>query len=196
MNKFVQYGDLWRDLETGEIITQQQLQKLNDKELFESHNTYLKNTIEYGLDAKKKLKSLKDVDEVSKMTVKEGYKFNMIHRTDLKELMLSNKLTVQEFAFIGAFTPFITYPDNDIKIQNQYLSLEELCEFCGYSKNIMTRTIKKLEKLEVIKVVKGGNKPPIIYFNPFLFSAGRDINKDTFMMFAKSCYNPDFMFYQ
>jgi hypothetical protein len=196
MSNLVKIGEEWIHTETGEVFTKKRLDKLNDKKMFEQHNDYLKNTIDYDLDPKYKLSKIKEAHEPSKMTVKEGYKFNMMHRTDLKEMMLNNKLTVQEFAFIGAFTPFIAYPDNDVKIHNQYLTLEELCEFSGYSKNIMTRTIKKLEELEVIKVVKGGNRPPIIYFNPFLFSAGREVSKDTFMMFCKSRYNPDIVHYQ
>jgi hypothetical protein len=191
----VKFEDEWIDTETGEIYTNKQLKKLNDKKLFDEHNTYLKNSIDLKVDANYKLIKIKEKESTTKV-VKEGYKFNMIHRTDLKELMLSNELTVYESAFIGKLTPFITYPDNDIKINKQYLTLEELSKFCGYSKNTMTKTIKSLEVLEVIKVVKGGNKPPIIYFNPFLYSAGRDVNSDTFMMFCKSKYNPDVSHYQ
>lgn len=191
MSKLIKYGEEWVHEETGQIYTHKELQSLNDKRMFESHNEYMKTALEHGLEVKKKLTPLKQTIESSRKTVKEGYKFNMIHRTDIKELLTSNKLTVQEFAFIGAFTPFITYPDNDVKINNQYFTLEELGDFCGYSKNIMTRTIKKLEQLEVIKVVKGGNRPPIIYFNPFLYAAGREVSNDTFNMFCKSRYNPD-----
>ncbi|MGG3891983.1 hypothetical protein [Metabacillus fastidiosus] len=196
MSKLIRHGEEWRHSETGELFTKERLDELNNKKLFEEHNTYLKNSIDHELKPQYKLIKLRDSKESSKMTIKEGYKFNMTHRTDVKDLLLNNKLTVQEFAFIGAFTPFITYPDNDLKINNEYLSLEELSEFCSYSKNIMTRTIKKLESLEIIKVIKGGNRPPIIYFNPFLYSAGRDVSRDTFMMFSKSIYNPDVAYYQ
>ncbi|AZV43758.1 hypothetical protein BAOM_3149 [Peribacillus asahii] len=195
MSKLIKHGEEWVHTETGEVWTQKRLQEYNDKQMFENHNQYMKNAIEHDLKVKKKLTTIRESNETNRKTIKEGYKFNMIHRTDIKELLLSNKLTVQEFAFIGAFTPFITYPDNDIKINNEYFPLEDLAEFCGYSKNIMTRTIKKLEELEVIKVVKGGNRPPIIYFNPFLFSAGREISNDTYMMFCKSRYNPDVAHY-
>jgi hypothetical protein len=191
----VKFEDEWIDTETGAIYTNKQLKKLNDKKLFDEHNTYLKNSIDLNVDANYKLIRLKEKESTTKV-VKEGYKFNMIHRTDLKELMLSNELSVYESAFIGKLTPFITYPDNDIRINKEYLTLEELSKFCGFSKNIMTKTIKSLELLEVIKVVKGGNRPPIIYFNPFLYSAGRDVNSDTFMMFCKSKYNPDIAKYQ
>lgn len=196
LKDWIQNGEEYVHIRTGEIITKRELQKLNDRQMFESHNTYLENANELDLEVKKKLTTIRESKESNRKTVKEGYKFNMTHRTDVKELLLANKLTVQEFAFIGALTPFITYPDNDMRINNEYLSLEELSEFCGYSKNIMTRTIKNLEKLEVIKVVKGGNRPPIIYFNPFLFAAGREVTNDTYMMFCKSKYNPDIANYQ
>ncbi|MGD6876743.1 hypothetical protein [Bacillus infantis] len=195
MSKLIKHGEEWIHSETGEIFTKKRLDELNDKKMFEQHNQYLKNAVENELDPKYKLTKIRNSDEPSKKTIKEGYKFNMMHRTDIKDLLMQNKLTVQEFAFIGAMTPFITYPDNDVRINNEYLSLEGLADFCGYSKNIMTRTIKKLEELEVIKVVRGGNRPPIIYFNPFLYSAGREISNDTFNMFCKSKYNPDGMNY-
>lgn len=191
MSKLIKNGEEWVHEETGEIYTKKRLEELNNKKMFEEHNKYLKNSFEHELDPKYKLTKIRESNESNKKSIKEGYKFNMMHRTDIKELLLSNKLSVQEFAFIGAMTPFISYPENDVKINNEYLSLEELADFCGYSKNIMTRTIKNLEKLEVIKVVKGGNRPPIVYFNPFLYSAGREVSNDTFNMFCKSIYNPD-----
>lgn len=196
MNKLIKHGEEWRDSETGELFTKKQLEELNDKQMFESHNEYIKNAIEHDLKPKKKLIPIRESKESRMKTVKEGYKFNMMHRTDLKELMMNNKLSVQESAFIGRLTPFITHPENDVKINNQYLTLEELSEFCGFSKNVMSRTIKSLEELEVIKVVKGGNRPPIVYFNPFLYTSGREITTDTYMIFAQSKYNPDLAYYQ
>jgi hypothetical protein len=191
----VKFEEDWIDTETGQIFTKKQIKKLNNKQLFNEHNAYIETSIDLEVDADYKLIKLKEKESQTKV-VKEGYKFNMIHRTDLKELMLSNELTVYESAFIGKLTPFITYPDNDVRINKLYLTLEELSKFCGFSKNIMTKTIKSLEKLEVIKVIKGGNKPPIIYFNPFLYSAGREVNTDTFNLFCQSKYNPDISHYQ
>jgi hypothetical protein len=191
----VKFEDEWIDTETGQIYTKKQIKKINNKKLFDEHNAYMETSLDFEVDAEYKLIKLKEKESSTKI-VKEGYKFNMIHRTDLKELMLSNELTVYESAFIGKLTPFITFPDNDVRINKQYLTLEELSKFCGFSKNIMTKTIKSLEKLEVIKIVKGGNKPPIIYFNPFLYSAGREVNNDTFNMFCQSKYNPEISKYQ
>lgn len=191
MSKLIKHGEEWVHIETGEVFTKKRLESINEKKMLENHNEYLLNSIQHDLKPKRKLTKLKEPNESNKKSVKEGYKFNMIHRTDIKDLLMTNKLTVQEFAFIGAFTPFITYPDNDIKINNEYLTIESLSDFCGYGRNMMSKTLKKLEQLEVIKVVKGGNKPPIIYFNPFLYAAGREISTDTYMMFCKSQYNPD-----
>jgi hypothetical protein len=196
MSKLIKNGEEWVHSETGELYTKKQLENLNNKKLLEEHGDYYKNAIDHEIKPTLKLVKLKEPKESTMKTVKEGYKFNMMHRTDIKDLLLSNELTVQEFAFIGAFTPFVTYPYNDLKVNNEYLTLDDLAEFCGYSKNIMTRTIKKLEELQVIKVVKGGNRPPIIYFNPFLYSAGREVSTETFNLFCQSKYNPDVANYQ
>lgn len=194
MSKLIKHGEEWVHIETGEVFTQKKLIEINNKKMFESHNDYMINSLDHNLERGYKLTKVSE-KENSRMVVKEGYKFNMIHRTDMKELFLSNKLSNHDKQFIGVLSPFISYPYNDIKIINEYLPLEELGRFIGISKNVMTKTIKNLEQNEVIKVVKGGNKPPTIYFNPFLICAGRDVEKDTYMMFCKSIYNPDVAYY-
>lgn len=194
MGELIRIGEEWVDDETGQIYTQEELNYLSDKRILQAHTDYCKRSIEYGTEINYHLVKLSN-KESNKMRVKERYKFNMMHRTDLREIMASDKLSLKEVGFIGRLTPFICFPDNDVKINNQYLTLEELAKFVGFSKNIMTKVIKVLENEEIIKVVKGGNKPPIIYFNPFLYSAGREVSKDTYMMFAKSKYNPDLKYY-
>ena len=194
MSNLVKYGEEWVHKETGEVFTQKRLIEINDKKAFEANTNYIKNTIEHDLDRNYKMNKVSE-KESTKMTVKEGYKFNMIHRTDMKELFLSDVLSNQDKQFIGVLSPFISFPDNCIKINNEYLTLEQLGKFVGISKNMITKVIKNLEVNELIKVVKGGKNPPVIYFNPFLISAGREVERDTYMMFAKSIYNPDVRFY-
>lgn len=194
MGELIRIGEEWIDDETGQIYTQEELNNLSDKKILQAHTDYCKRSIEYGTEVNYHLIKLSN-KESNKKKVKERHKFNMMHRTDLKEIVLSGVLSPKEGAFIGLLTPFICFPDNDVKINNQYLTLEELGKIIGYSKNVMTSIIKNLEKEEIIKVVRGGNKPPIIYFNPFLYSAGREVSKDTYMIFAKSKYNPDLKYY-
>lgn len=195
MNKLVRRNnEEWVHTETGQIYTNKELEKANEKQMLEANTKYYHNAVQHDLDVVHRIIPITK-KESSKKVVKEKYNFNMIHRTDVKELMLSGVLSEKECAFIGRFQAFICYPDNDLRIHNDYLSYEELGNVLGYSKNVMTKIIKSLEVNEIIKVVKGGNKPPIIYFNPFLYSSGREIDSDTYMMFCKSRYNPDINYY-
>jgi hypothetical protein len=193
MNTLIKHGEEWVDHETGQVITKKELKAENDKQLHESHNQYMRNSVEYGLNQKQKLVKVKEPKEQRKRTIKEGYTFNMIHRTDVKDFYdnYGDELTLQDISFIGMFSAYITYPNNDIKINKKYLTLEELAKKSKLSKNKITSTIKNLERLEVIKVIKGGNVPPVIYFNPFLFASGREISEDTYQMFCKSKFNPE-----
>jgi hypothetical protein len=198
MSKLIKHGEEWVHSETGQVFTKKELKAINDKQLHESHNQYLRNSIEHELDSQVKLIKVKEPKEPTKRTIKEGYTFNMIHRTDVKDFFdqYGDELTLQDISFIGMFSAYITYPNNDVKINKKYLTLEDLAKKCKLSKNKITSTIKNLERLEVIKVIKGGNVPPVIYFNPFLFASGREIANDTFLMFCKSKYNPEVARYQ
>lgn len=126
MSKLIRVnGEEWVHKETGEIYTQQDLTDLNNKKMLEQNTEYHKNIVEHDLEYDYKIVPV-GKKESNKKSVKERHNFNMIHRTDLKEIMLSGKLGEKECAFIGRLTPFICFPDNDIKIQNEYLTIEQI----------------------------------------------------------------------
>ncbi len=179
---------------TGEIYTEAETIKEQSESIKNAYKEYSKSNLESNTEPEYRL--IKIIDkEYDKKKVKERYAFNMMHRTDLKEIMLSGELSANELAFIGALTPFISYPNNDVKINQQYYTLEEIGKFIGRSRNMVTKIINTLEKMEIIKVIKGHKLPPVIYFNPFLYSSGREISKDTYMLFCQSMYNPDKLHY-
>lgn len=190
MSKYIHTGECWIDKDTGEVVSEKTIQEVKDQKIVQKHNEYVEDVAESNGKQNYKLVKVPDREPVTKK-IKEGFKFNMIHRTDLKKIMLSDKLSVKEKGFIGCLTPFISFPDNDVKINHEYLTMEELAKFVGFSKNVMTKVIKVLENEEIIKVVRGGKRPPIIYFNPFLYCAGRETSIETYNLFAKSIYNPE-----
>lgn len=108
-----------------------------------------------------------------------------VNNEKLRYVLSESNLGIHEYAFIGTLTPFITEPNNDIRIYNKYLNLEQIGKIVGISKNIVTRVIKNLEKSNIIRVIKGGNQPPIIYFNPNLFNVNKNISKETFELFTE-----------
>lgn len=183
-------GDVWVDKSTGEIYTQSQVDSFNNEKILTDHKAYMERSLEYGTENKYTVIELPS-KESNKKRVKEGYKFNMMHRTDLRKIIFSGKLKAKEIAFIGGLTPFICFPDNDVKFNNQYLTLDSIGKLIDCGENRMTTVIKTLESQEIIKMIRGGNKPPVIYFNPFLYSSGREVSEETYNMFIDSKYNPN-----
>lgn len=190
MSKLLFNGEKYCNEETGEIYTQQDLDRFSDEELFNQLRKYNERQLDYGTNVNYELRRKSD-KESHKIRVKENYNFNMMHTTDLRDMILSGEFDKKEGTFIGLVTPFICYPNNDVQVKKKYLPLIELGKLIGYGKNTIGEIVKSLEEKEVIKVIWGGNKPPIIYFNPFLYSAGRDIDKEVAEMFIESKYNPN-----
>ena len=110
-------------------------------------------------------------------------RINSISVSNMKDLFLNEGISSQDRQFIGTLSPFIKYPNNDILVFNEYLTLENLGKFIGISKNIITKVVKNLQELNVINVVSGGKNPPTIYFNPNLISSGECISCSTIEMF-------------
>lgn len=103
----------------------------------------------------------------------------------LKNLFLSQDLSRNDLAFICFLYPFITKPDNDIRINKKYLKLEDVGKLVGFSKNVVTKIINSLEENDIIRVIKGGNKPPIIYFNPNLFYINEPSSEEIYTLFKE-----------
>ena len=123
--------------------------------------------------------------------IKNKYQYNKVFRGDMRELLKSGLLTKNELAFVGFFTSFITFPTNEIKMDNEYLTFEEMGKMIGIGKNAVATTLINLEKNEVVKVVKRHKLPPVVYFNPFLFCSGKVVEYETYMLFRDSGFNPN-----
>jgi hypothetical protein len=179
------------DSQTGELITEDEFHERFSEDLSKKLKDYKKACRDVGELPKLGINKLQGVVYAC-VPIKNKYKFNKVFEVDMRELILKGKtLTTNEFAFIGCFTSFITFPTNEIKVNNEYLTFEEIGKMIGIGKNAVATMIKNLEKNEVIKVVKRHKLPPIIYFNPFLNCGGKVVEYETFMLFRDSIFNPD-----
>lgn len=119
---------------------------------------------------------------------KERVKLNIVEDDVLindNRYLQKIKLGLHEYAFLGKSAPFIQKPNNDMRINNKYISLEEIGKQIGISKNIVTRTVRNLESVNLIRLVYGGNQPPIIYFNPDIFYINKETSIETKKLFAE-----------
>jgi hypothetical protein len=179
------------DSETGELITEEQFHNLFSDDINNKLIDYKKACKEVGQMPQIGISKLQG-SVYTVVPIKNKHKFNKVFEVDMRELILKGKsLTTNEFAFIGCFTSFITFPTNEIKVNNEYLTFEEIGKMIGIGKNAVSTMLKNLEKNEVIKVVKRHKLPPIIYFNPFLNCSGKVVEYDTYMLFRDSIFNPN-----
>lgn len=174
---------------TGEIILEKDFHKIFGKEIANKIDGYVEMCMELETYPKFEIRSIKK-SQYAVVPIKEKYEFNKVFRMDMKTIMLNEKLNKNELAFIGMFTCMLKFPTNDIVVDNKYLTLEELGDMIGMSRNTVSKTIKSLEKRDIVKMVVRHKMPPVIYFNPFLVSTGRIIEYDTFRMFRNSVYKP------
>lgn len=176
--------------ETGELITEDEFHELFSEDLSNKLKDYKKACREVGELPKLGINKLQG-SVYAVVPIKNKHKFNKVFEVDMREIINAKTLTTNEFAFIGCFTSFITFPTNEIKVNNEYLTIEEIGKMIGVGKNAISTTLKNLEKNEIIKVVKRHKLPPIIYFNPFLNCGGKVVEYDTYMLFRDSVFNPN-----
>jgi hypothetical protein len=178
------------DSDTGELITEDDFHEIFSEDIYTKLQDYKKACRDTGQLPQLGINKLQGV-KYACFPVKNKHKFNKVFEVDMKELIMAKTLTTNEFAFIGCFTSFITFPTNEIKINNEYLTFEEIGKMIGIGKNAISTTLKNLEKNEVIKVIKRHKLPPIIYFNPFLICGGKVVEYETYMLFRDSIFNPN-----
>jgi hypothetical protein len=179
------------DSQTGELLTEEDFHGIFSEELSNKISEYKKACRDIGELPQLGINKLQGV-VYAVVPIKNKHKFNKVFEVDMRELILKGKtLTTNEFAFIGCFTSFITFPTNEIKVNNEYLTFEEIGKMIGIGKNAVSTMLKNLEKNEVIKIVKRHKLPPIIYFNPFLNCGGKVVEYETYMLFRDSIFNPN-----
>jgi hypothetical protein len=175
------------DSQTGELITEEEFHENFSEDLSNKLRDYKKACRDVGELPKLGINKLQGA-VYAVVPIKNKHKFNKVFEVDMKELIMAKTLTTNEFAFIGCFTSFITFPTNEIKINNEYITYEEIGKMICIGKNAVSTTLKNLENNEVIKVVKRHKLPPIIYFNPFLNCGGKVVEYETFMLFRDSIF--------
>ena len=176
---------------TGEVIALDEIANIisqRNKELVEQNN---KTILELGLTPDYALIKNNGIEYPVKK-IKEKYEFNKIFRGEVKNVMTNEeiKLSLGARAFIGTYSPFVTFPMNNVIVDNQYLSIESIMHTLEIGKNKTYEILKELESYEIIKRIKMG-KQNNIFFNPFLYCAGGVVHKDTYEMFKKSRWSTE-----
>ena len=173
---------------TGEIImSNDELQNMIIQKQKEEFKRGRKLLQDLGLEQKYNLIKINN-EETDTILVKKGYDFNRIFRVEMR-IVMNNKmfqLSLGAKAFIGNFTPFISFPENSILVDGERPTIKDYMNMMGIGKSKLYSIFKELEEYEIIKRINLGTKL-IIYFNPYLYSCGY-VNKDTVELFKNSQY--------
>lgn len=183
---------------TGEIISKDEFRNSMGDIINQRVESYIELHKELGVLPKFAIHKLKK-GIFPCVSIKKNYAFNKTFRVKTKELALSNILDSNCWAFIGFYSNFLEFPTNEIMVNHQHLTYEELGRLIGWNKNKIPTVLKKLEEHEIIKIIKRIIKiikrhklPPVVYFNPFLFCSSKTVDVETYMMFENSIYNPKY----
>jgi hypothetical protein len=169
------------DVPTGEILSEDfellKRSKQNLKLIYEHvKKAYADNGESIGLE----LRILKGIQYIV-VSPKTKCPFNQMYQDDLKKIFESKKLTIFTLAYLARFTPYIKFPENFLVIENHIPNQDELAESLSVRRNKIAEAEKELEYHEIIKKVKSGNNR-IVYFNPFLYTAGLVVCQSCFDM--------------
>jgi glutathionyl-hydroquinone reductase len=111
-----------------------------------------------------------------------------VFRVAVRDLMENGNLSKNAKSFIACMQPYIYFPCNYIVYKCGNPDTKELTKMFDMGKTTLFETLKELEDKGVIKRIKRGGQM-IIYVNPFLYSAGGLVEKDTYELFKDSIYS-------
>lgn len=177
------------DTSTGEIVDVDEIEKAISKNVIDNFTKANRDLHKLGLDTNLRIIRARDGQLYPCAKIKERYVFNKVFRVEVRNMLDSSNLSIYALAFITKFEPHLYFPTNSVVINGKRPTIEQMWEMLGVKKTKMYEILKELEKHDVIKRIDL-NGFPVIYFNPFLYSCGGLVDRDTYNYFEDSIYNP------
>jgi hypothetical protein len=182
----------------GDYVDQYSGEKIDPEDLMNAHYKKAKENLAQAAEIARlsnipfstRLVKHKNV-EYHVAAVKPKFKFNKIFESSMKDLFEDKNLDVYSLAFLGRFTPYIVFPQNYLVLENEFPTIEKIGEILKIKRQKVNEILKELEYLEIIKRVKRGRNN-IIFFNPFLYASGLDIEIATIQLFENSLFSTKF----
>lgn len=116
---------------------------------------------------------------------------SFLYKDIMQYFMINEKPSKNELAFIGFFQSFLESPKNKVSINNENLDVADYAKLANMKISEIEKAIENLERKEAIKI-KRNHQHLEIYFNPFLISSGKEIDRETYDMFIDSKYSEVF----
>lgn len=164
-SKYAYYDDTLYDVETGEIISKEEIKKANDKRLIDLYLQYKQEAHNLGVGADLILFKYKG-NTYPVVKINSNKLFMKVFRMNVRDLIENGNLSKNAKSFIACMQPYIYFPCNYIVYKCDNPTTEELIKMFDMGRSTLFDVLKELEEKEVIKRVKRGGQT-IIYVNPF-----------------------------
>lgn len=170
------------DIETGEIYSNQDeiidilLQLRKDKEF----NQYMERSV-------REVFELPTALELYQQRWKDDSWFIKIYRTEMREYKKITRLSSSAGLLLFYMQDYIEYRTNKIVNTNgKAFTNKELATLSNLSEKTIIKVLNELEDKNFIRRM-GKSRARAIYFNPYLASAGNEMDKSLLDMFDDYC---------
>lgn len=190
-------GGTYVRLDTGELFTQSEVDKYVSRRLEEFSKNQLqevkniRNEV-FGLESDQILinKRSKKPKTKTKARLDNG-DFNMVYKNqNITMELIKMKLEVNEKLVYYVLRDFIAYPSNNILINGEVPTMLDLEPLIGLKERTIRKALKGLEEKGLVKLKLAGVRK-CIFFNPFYYASGKDLEIETLKMFELLDYNED-----
>jgi len=190
-------GGTYVRLDTGELFTQPEVDKYVSRRLEEFTKSQLaevKNVgVEmFGVESDQLLinKRSKKPKTKTKARLDNG-DFNIVYKNQniIMEL-IKMQLEINEKLVYYVLRDFVSYPSNNILINGEVPTMLDLEPLIGLKERTIRKALKGLEGKGLVKLMKAGVRK-CIFFNPFYYASGKDLQIETLKMFKLLAYNED-----
>jgi DNA-binding transcriptional ArsR family regulator len=190
-------GGTFVRLDTGELFTKAEVDKYATRkiELFSAQQlSEIKDISQeiLGVQPEQHLynKRSKKVKSNNKIKFDNG-DFNIAYKnTDILMELINMKLEVNEKLVYYVLRDFISFPSNSVLINGEVPTMTDLEPLIGLKERTIRKALKTLEEKGLVKLMNSGVRK-CIFFNPFYFASGKELDSATLKMFELLECNED-----
>jgi DNA-binding MarR family transcriptional regulator len=190
-------GGTFIRLDTGELFTKAEVDKYITRKL-EIFSSKQLNEIKdisqdlLGVKPEQHLYNKRSKKEKIKTKIKfDNGDFNIAYKNiDILMELINMKLEVNEKLVYYVLRDFISYPSNSILINGEVPTMTDLEPLIGLKERTIRKALKTLEEKGLIKLKNAGVRK-CIFFNPFYYASGKELDIATLKMFELLECNED-----
>jgi predicted transcriptional regulator len=104
--------------------------------------------------------------------------------------LIKMKLEVNEKLVYYVLRDFVSFPSNSVLINNEVPTIEDLEPLIGLKERTIRKALKGLEEKGLVIMKRAGVRK-VIFFNPYYYASGKELDTNTLKMFKLLECNDD-----